>query len=150
MEAARVGVDADVWIEESNRPYELNVNELADAGLKRRFHVNRQDVEMCIERLAIAIDMTKPDTVMVAVSILFLMMVWEWNLKVGSVLQFANNFLNRPANLLKRCHGLRTHLRDNYERTVTRYDTVKLSTAINATEVLKGPKEYKAPEKRYF
>ncbi len=135
MDALRTSRSGDVWIEESNRPYNLSVQELVQAGGLRKYSINVYQVEECIARLMLAIEAFEPDTVLTAASILFIMVVRKFQVRLGSVLQFAENFLV-GGDPKPHCAALQMMLRDDYEHHVTRYEKVKLTKAVNATAVL--------------
>lgn len=135
MEAIKTSRTADVWIEESSRPYSLSVSELIEADNARRFTVNVDAVERCVAKLMMAIDLESPDTVLTASTILFIMVVRNFQLKLASVLQFAENFL-RGGDLKPICASLQIMLRDDYDKHVTRYETIKLSKPVNVAEVM--------------
>lgn len=138
MDALRTSRSSDVWIEESNRPYNLSIQELVSAGGLRKYNINVNKVESCVSRLMLAIEAFEPDTVLAAASILFIMVVRKFQLRLGSALQFGENFLTGgdPKPI---CAALQMMLRDDYEHHVTRYEKVKLSKAVNATAVLNQP-----------
>lgn len=149
MESAIVKRSADVWIEESARPYNLSIQEVVDAGALRRFNIKHEAVENTIAKIMLALSGEDPDTILGAVSIVFVMMVWRFRLKIASVLQFAENFLS-GGDKKPTCWALRQMLHDDYENIITRYESVKLSRAVNATAALNGTNIPEPTGKRYF
>lgn len=124
---------SELWIEESTRPYSLSVSEFTQTGALKRFTIDRDQVETCVSRLMLAIDGFPPDTLLAASGILFVSVVRRFNLRLPSVLQFVENFLasgeRKPI-----CAVLQKMLSDDYESTVSRYETVKLSRPVRVTK----------------
>lgn len=142
-DALRAHKSEDVWIEESSKPYYLSISEMVESGSARRYTIKHQRVEDAIARIMLALDMDDPDTVMAATAIVFVTLVRQFKLRIFSLIQFAENFLN-GGDKKPTCWALRQWLHDDFERFVTRYDTVKLSKAVNATRTLMGDKAYEA------
>ncbi len=132
---------ADVWIEETTRSYELNVQELVETGGYRRYEMSHGDIENTMAKVMIALEHAKPDTILAVSAILFTLVCWKFSIRIHSALQFAQNFLT-SGEKKPICYMLRQWLYEDFETTIKRYEYVKLTQAVNATRVLEGDRAY--------
>ncbi len=133
MEAIQSTKGADVWIEETKRAYDVSVSEIVATGGAKRFHFDVDKLEAAVFHLMMVIEPLEPDTVLGLAAVFLILVVKRFKLKLASVLQFGENFL-RGGDLKPNCAALQMMLQHDYESQVTRYDTIKLSKAINVNQ----------------
>lgn len=130
----------DYFIEETTKPYQVSVASLTEPGALRKFGVFQPDVEEAIFRILNVLDSFTPDVVVLASSILSLFVAREFQLRIPSMLQTAEQYLN-SGETKAGSQALLMTLRLDFQKIVNRYETVRLSKAVNVSEVLSTPQE---------
>lgn len=138
LSAERVNRRADHWIEETVRPYYLSVQEMVDSGSARQYNIDPAQIEACVFDVMLVLDKYAPDTMLAAISVLFISVVRSFGARLASLIQLGESYYcgddHKPSTT-----ALKWMLDDHFERTVSRYDTVKLSKPVNVTEVFNKP-----------
>lgn len=126
------GNTSEVYVEQTTRPQFHSVDAVFNADGLLRFGIDDVAVDNCIANLMGVLQNYKSDTVVAAIGVMFLMVVWRYEFKISSYLQFIENFLKGGARKLG-CHAFQLLLRNYYANHVSRHEVVNLKKAIKVT-----------------
>jgi hypothetical protein len=128
----RTDRQSEIFIEKTSRPTFHSVDAVVSHDGLMRFGVDDLAIDTCVGRIMNVITDFKSDTVVAAIGVAFLLVVWRYELKVSSYLQFVENFLKGGARKLG-CHAFQLLLGSYYANHVSRHEVVQLKRAVKVS-----------------
>lgn len=118
--------EREVHIDCSTRTSYQEVTDVCDPDGYIRFGIDPKQVDECVLTMMGVIQYFKPDVVVTAIGIMFLLTVWRFGFKMGSYLRFIENYLHSSTEKLG-CHAAQRMIHTLYESKVARKEIVKFN-----------------------